>query len=158
MTSSTDGGHPMRRMKRLSTLAVPVAAALILASCGGGSKDDNSGSNGSGGGSGASGGSFTVSEAEPEAFAPTSACYSSGCSQIIGLVWTGLLTIDPETTEQQLAMAESIDSEDGAKWAIKLKDGVKFYNGEPVNAESCVRAWNYAAYGPNATQVGFFFG
>lgn len=146
----------MRRMKRFSALAAPVAAALILASCGGGSSDDgnNSGDTGSGG---ASGGSFSVSEAEPEAFAPTSACYSSGCSQIIGLVWTGLLSIDPETTEQQLGMAESIDSEDGAKWTIKLKDGFTFHNGEPVDAQSFVRAWNYAAYGPNATQVGFFF-
>jgi ABC-type oligopeptide transport system substrate-binding subunit len=145
-------------MKRLSTLVVPVAAALILASCGGGSKSDNGNGGTGGSGSGSSGGSFTVSEAEPEAFAPTSACYSSGCSQIIGLVWTGLLTIDPKTTQQKLGMAESINSEDGAKWTIKLKDGFKFHNGEPVNAESFVRAWNYAAYGPNATQVGFFFG
>ena len=148
----------MRRTKRLTSFAVPVAAALILASCGGGSSDDGSSGSGGSGGSGSTGGSFSVSSAEPEAFAPTSACYSSDCSQIINLVWTGLLRVDPKTTEQKLQMAESIDSEDGAKWTIKLKDGFKFQNGEPVNAESFVRAWNYAAYGPNATQVGFFFG
>jgi oligopeptide transport system substrate-binding protein len=148
----------MRRTKRFSAFVAPVAAALILASCGGGSGDDGDGGDGGTGSDGASGGSFSVSEAEPEAFAPTSACYSSGCSQIISLVWTGLLTVDPESAEQQLGMAESIDSEDGAKWTIKLKDGFEFHNGEPVNAQSFVRAWNYAAYGPNATQVGFFFG
>ena len=54
-------------------------------------------------------------------------------------------------------MAESIDSDDGQHWTIKLKDGFTFHNGEPVNAESFLRGWNYAAYGPNATQVGFFF-
>ena len=54
-------------------------------------------------------------------------------------------------------MAESIDSQDGQVWTIKLKDGQKFQNGEPVDAASYLRAWNYAAYGPNATQTGFFF-
>lgn len=146
----------MRRPKRLATFALPVAAALLLASCGGGSGDDggDSGDNTSGG---ASGGSFSVSLEEPEAFGPTSNCYSSGCSQVISMVFTGLLSVDPETSEQQLQMAESIESEDGQKWTIKLKDGFTFHNGEPVNAESFVRAWNYTAYGPNGTQLGFFF-
>lgn len=145
----------MRRPKRLASFALPVAAALLLASCGGGSDDEgDSGDNTSGG---ESGGTFSVSVEEPEAFAPTSNCYSSGCSQIINMVWTGLLQVDPETSEQQLRMAESIESEDGQKWTIKLKDGFTFHNGEPVDAQAYVRAWNYTAYGPNAAQVGFFF-
>ena len=145
----------MRRPKRLTSFALPVVAALLLASCGGGSSDEgDSGDNTS---EGSQGGSFSISSSEPEAFAPTSNCYSSDCSQIINLVWTGLLQVDPETSEQQLRMAESIESPDGKVWTIKLKDGFKFHNGEPVNAESYLRAWNYAAYGPNATQVGFFF-
>ncbi len=147
----------MRRMKRLSTLAVPVAAALILASCGGGSSDDDNGDGNGTGSGGSTGGEFSISSAEPEAFAPTSACYSSDCSSIINQVFTGLLSVDPETTEQQLHAAESIDSEDGAKWTIKLKPGFKFTNGEPADAASFVRAWNYTAYAPNATQLGFFF-
>jgi oligopeptide transport system substrate-binding protein len=145
----------MRRPKRLATFALPVAAAMLLASCGGGSSDD--GDSGDSGSEGASGGSITVSGTEPEAFAPTSQCYSSDCSQIISLVWTGLQTIDPETNETVPGMAESIESEDGKVWTIKLKDGFTFHNGEPVDAQSFLRAWNYAAYGPNATQVGFFF-
>jgi peptide/nickel transport system substrate-binding protein/oligopeptide transport system substrate-binding protein len=146
----------MRRTKRLASFAVPVAAALVLASCGGGSSDKSSGS-GDSGGSGATGGSFSISSAEPEAFAPTSACYSSDCSSIINQVFTGLLSVDPKTTKQQLHAAESINSEDGAKWTIKLKPGFKFSNGEPADAEAFVRAWNYTAYAPNATQLGFFF-
>ena len=147
----------MRRMKRFSALAVPVSAALILASCGGGSSDDGNGGDSGSGGDGATGGSFSISSAEPEAFAPTSACYSSDCSSIINQVFTGLLSVDPNTQEQQLHAAESIDSEDGAKWTIKLKPGFKFTNGEPADAASFVRAWNYTAYAPNATQLGFFF-
>jgi oligopeptide transport system substrate-binding protein len=145
----------MRRSKRLASFALPVAAALVLASCGGGSDDGND--SGDDTSEGAKGGTFSVSSSEPEAFAPTSNCYSSDCSQIINMVWTGLLRVDPETSEQKLQMAESIESEDGKTWTIELKDGFTFHNGEPVDAESYVRAWNYAAYGPNATQVGFFF-
>ena len=144
----------MRRTKRLSALAVPVIGALLLASCGGGSKDDGSGD---GTGSGGSGGSFSISAAEPEPMAPTSACYSSDCSSIISQIYTPLLTVDTESTDQKLIAAESIDSEDGAKWTIKLKPGLKFSNGEPADAAAYVRAWNYTAYGPNATQLGFFF-
>ncbi len=144
----------MRRSKLLTGFALPAVVVLLLSSCGGGSGDDgDSGGDASGG----AGGSFSVNLEEPEAFAPTSACYSSGCSQVINLVWTGLLSVDPESNEQQLAMAESIESEDGVTWTIKLKDGFTFHNGEPVNADAFIRGWNYAAYGPNATQVGFFF-
>ena len=141
----------MRRPKRAAALALPVSASLLLAGCTGGSGDgDQSGGE-------APGGSFSVSLAEPDPLAPTSACYSSACSQVINMVWTALLQIDPETSEQQLRMAQSIETEDSKTWTIKLKDGFTFHNGEPVDAASYVRAWNYAAYAPNATEVGFFF-
>ena len=146
----------MRRSKLLSGFALPVVGVMLLASCGGGSSDDDGGSGDdtSGGGGG---GSFSVAAAEPEAFAPTSACYSSDCSQVINSVFTPLLRVNPETNEQEMLMAESIDSPDAKVWTIKLKEGFTFHNGEPVDAQSFARAWNYAAYGPNATQVGFFF-
>jgi oligopeptide transport system substrate-binding protein len=143
----------MRRTRKTLAL-VPLVLALVLAGCGGDGDDDEP----AGGEPGAqsAGGSFSLNSSEPEAFAPTSDCYSSDCSQIISLVWTGLLKVDPETSEQQLQMAESIESDDGQNWTIKLKDGFTFHNGEPVDAAAFVRAWNYAAYGPNATQLGFF--
>ena len=40
-------------------------------------------------------------------------------------MFTGLLTIDPETQEQQLGAAESIESADGKVWTVKLKDGLE---------------------------------
>lgn len=144
----------MRRSKLLSGFALPVVGALLLASCGGGSGDGDSGDETSGGGAG---GSFSIAAAEPEALAPTSACYSSDCSQVLNSVYTPLLRVNPETNEQELLMAESIESKDNKVWTIKIKDGYTFHNGEPVDAQSFARAWNYAAYGPNATQVGFFF-
>jgi ABC-type transport system substrate-binding protein len=84
-------------------------------------------------------------------------CYESECSQVLSTIFRGLLRIDPETSEEIYDVAESIESEDGLVWSVKLKEGWTFHNGEPVDAESFIRAWNYNAYGPNATQIGFFF-
>jgi len=142
----------MRRSKTWLPIAA-ISLALVAAGCGGGGSGDGEGN----APADQQGGSFSVSSSEPEAFAPTSACYSSDCSQIINQVWTSLLKIDPETQEQELLMAESIESDDSQNWTIKLKDGFTFHNGEPVTAQSYVDAWNYAAYAPNATQLGFFF-
>jgi ABC-type oligopeptide transport system substrate-binding subunit len=147
----------MRRPKRL-LFAIPLTLALALTACS--AETDDGGSDGGSDGSdaaAAAGGSFSFSGSEPEAFAPTSNCYSSDCSQIINAVFTGLLRVDPETSEPIYTGAESFESEDGQNWTVTLKDGFTFHNGEPVTAESYVRAWNYAAYGPNATQLGFFF-
>ncbi|WP_457206540.1 peptide ABC transporter substrate-binding protein [Nocardioides sp. P5_C9_2] len=144
----------MKRTPKWLTL-VPAVLLLAVAGCSGGDGDGD-GSSTSAPGDQSAGGSFSLNSSEPQAFAPTSNCYSSDCSQIINLVWTGLLKVDPETSEQQLQMAESIESKDGQHWTIKLKDGFTFQNGEPVDAASFLRAWNYAAYGPNATQLGFF--
>lgn len=153
----------MRRPKSL-LFAIPLTLALALTACSAES-DSSSGDSGSesssssegGESAGTAGGTFSVSSSEPEAFAPTSNCYSSDCSQIINAVFTGLLKVDPETSEPIYTGAESFESEDGQNWTITLKDGFTFHNGEPVDAESYVRAWNYAANGANATQLGFFF-
>ncbi len=131
------------------------AVTLLTAACGGG--DDGGSSSDGGEGSAPTGGSFSAQIGEPSFMAPTANCYESECSQVLSMLYTGLLRIDPETSEQVLDVAESIESEDGLVWTIKLNEGWKFHNGEPVDAEAFVRAWNYSAYGPNATQTGFFF-
>ena len=146
----------MRRPKRL-LFAIPLTLALALTACSAESDSPSSESSEGGEAAATEGGTFSVSSSEPEAFAPTSNCYSSDCSQIINAVFTGLLKVDPETSEPVYTGAESFESEDGQNWTITLKDGFTFHNGEPVDAESYVRAWNYAANAANATQLGFFF-
>jgi ABC-type oligopeptide transport system substrate-binding subunit len=140
---------------------------MLIAGCGGGSSEEpgagnTGGANNDSSPSGedtmaATGGSFSIGTSEPSFLAPTSQCYESGCSQVLGVLFTPLLTVDSKTSEQVMAAAESIDSEDGKVWTVKLKEGWTFHNGEPADAESYLRAWNYSAYGPNATQTGFFF-
>ncbi len=161
----------MRLLARQRVVALAAVGMLSLAACGGGTTetappdagatttppDDGDGDTQEPTTEPA-GGSFSVQIGEPSFLAPGSQCYESECSQVLGTIFAGLLSIDPETNEQILGVAESIEGSPDAKvWTVKLKEGWKFHNGEPVDAESYIRAWNYSAYGPNATQTGFFF-
>lgn len=138
-------------------LLVGVASvAMFTAACGG--DDGSSETDTSGEGGEPTGGSFSMSlGSDPEALSPTSQCYSSDCSQALSMLFGGLVSYDPETNEQILGEAESIESDDSKVWTVTLRDGLTFHNGEPVTAESYIRAWNYTANGANATQLGFFF-
>ena len=94
----------MRRPKRL-LFAIPLTLALTLTACSAESDSPSSESSEGGEAAATEGGTFSLNSSEPEAFAPTSNCYSSDCSQIINLVWTSLLKVDPETSEPELQMA-----------------------------------------------------
>ncbi len=147
----------MRRSRLTAGLAV---VALLAAACSSGDSESGGSSESSGEGSGsseASGGSFSAQSGEPSSLVPTSQCYETECSRVLTNVFAPLVLVDPETSEPAYIAAESIDSKDGTTWTVKLREGWKFHNGEPMNAESYIRAWNYSAYGPNATQTGFFF-
>jgi oligopeptide transport system substrate-binding protein len=76
---------------------------------------------------------------------------------VLDVVYDGLVRYDPESTEPYPYVAESIETTDNQVWTITIKPGLSFHNGEPVNAEAFVRAWNYAAYGPNAMSNNYFF-
>jgi peptide/nickel transport system substrate-binding protein/oligopeptide transport system substrate-binding protein len=76
---------------------------------------------------------------------------------VLDVVYDGLVRYDPKTTKPYNYVADSITTENNKVWTIKIKDGLTFQNGEPVDAEAFVRAWNYAAYGPNAMANNYFF-
>jgi oligopeptide transport system substrate-binding protein len=76
---------------------------------------------------------------------------------VLDVVYDGLVRYDPETTEPYPYVAESIETTDNQVWTITIKPGLAFHNGEPVDAEAFARAWNYAAYGPNAMANNYFF-
>jgi ABC-type oligopeptide transport system substrate-binding subunit len=129
--------------------------AMIATACSGSDDGDTSSTSS---GSGGTGGEFSTSlGSDPSFLAPTAQCYESTCSQVLEVLYTGLVSVDPETSEQDFAPPESIDSDDGKVWTIKLQPGQKFHNGEPVDAESYLRPGTTAPTAPNATQTGFFF-
>lgn len=94
---------------------------------------------------------------EPEALSPPADCYEQNCYAVESLLFTGLLAAKPGSNELENQHAESIETKDSKVWTVKLKPGWKFHNGEEVNADSYIRAWNYGAFGPNAARANFFF-
>jgi oligopeptide transport system substrate-binding protein len=133
----------VRRLIAWTTLPVALAVGLTACSTGG------SGSGGAGGN-----GPVTIGIGDPEHLVPSNTVESNGF-QVISALWTPLVSYDASGAPHPEA-ADSIDTSDNKVWTVRLKDGYTFHNGEKVDADSYLRAWNYAAYGPNA-QVGTDF-
>lgn len=94
---------------------------------------------------------------EPEALTTLNTNESEGIA-VLRSLYTGLITYNPETSEPEQGVAESIESPDGGQtWNITLQDGWTFHDGSPVTAESFVNAWNYGATGENGMQNSGFF-
>ena len=132
--------------------ATLLAVALAATACGG----DSGGGGDTGEGEGAEGGQFSLYIGEPEnPLIPTNTSETSG-GAVIDAIWTGLITYDPETTEQAPGVAESIESEDGKTFTVKLKDWT-FHDGTPVTSDSFIDAWNYGSLSTNAQGNSYFF-
>ncbi|HEX6871968.1 MAG TPA: ABC transporter substrate-binding protein, partial [Micromonosporaceae bacterium] len=135
---------------RGTTLKVAIGASLVAlfaAGCtsGGGnqpSADDK-------------GGELRISEAEPAFLTPSNG-NDSPSIHVIRQLYRGLALYNADSGAVELDLAESIESTDQKLWTIKIKKGHTFTNGEAVNADAFIRAWNYTAYGPNAQNNSYF--
>ncbi|WP_012184232.1 peptide ABC transporter substrate-binding protein [Salinispora arenicola] len=136
------------RGKFLKVAVAATATAMLATACGGGSDDsDDAG--------GQAGGTLRVYATEP-AFLLPSAANDEPSIYVIRQLYRGLVKYNAENSAVENDLAESITSDDQKLWTIKLKDGYTFDNGEPVDAESFIRSWNYAAYGPNGQNNAYF--
>ena len=146
----------MRVRTPFRVTAASAAAALLLAACGGGG---NGGEEpGAGEPTGKAGGTYSTELTEPSFLAPASNCYESECSAVLKMVNDPLVTTDFESGELIFdGLAESIEpNEDQTVWTIKLKEGRTFHNGEPVNSDAFLRAWNYSQDPKNAQATAGF--
>jgi peptide/nickel transport system substrate-binding protein/oligopeptide transport system substrate-binding protein len=134
------------KVRRWTALfALPLAVAVTVSACGK--------SGGGGSGSGSSGGTVSVGIAEPEHLLPSNTVESNGY-QVISALFTPLVKFDDTGKPvYDQAAAESITTTDNKTWTIKLRPGFTFHDGTAVTADNYIKAWNYAAYGPNA-QIG----
>jgi len=101
------------------------------------------------------GGELRIYASEPAFLVPTAAD-DDPAIQVIRQLYRGLVTYNSETGAAENDLAESITSSDNITWTIKIKSGYKFTNGEAVDSDAFIRAWNYAAYGPNAQNNAYF--
>ena len=155
----------MRVRTPLRVTAASLALVFGLAACGGSDDpeaDPTEGGDDPGNGStepaGETGGTYTAEITEPSFLAPSSQCYESECTQVLGLVHDPLVSTDFETGELIFdGLAESIESDPKQTvWTVKLKEGRTFHNGEPVNSEAILRGWNYNQNPKNAQATAGF--
>jgi oligopeptide transport system substrate-binding protein len=152
----------MRVKTPFRVTAAAAVLALGLAACGGGGNDggdggDNGGSD-AGAPAGEPGGSYVADLTEPSYLAPASNCYESECSAVLDLINDPLVSIDFDSGELVFdGLAESVEpNDDQSVWTITLKEGRTFHNGEPVNADAFLRAWNYSQNPKNAQATAGF--
>ncbi|NUT47200.1 MAG: ABC transporter substrate-binding protein [Saccharothrix sp.] len=134
-------------MSRARLVPAAVAVALVAAGCG--STETPTGSN--------TDAAITIFNTEPENPLVPGNTTEVGGSRVLDPLFTGLVEYRAEDAQPVNAMAESIDTTDSKVFTVKLKQGWTFHDGSPVTAKSFVDAWNWTAYGPNATQGASFF-
>ncbi|SBT47477.1 peptide ABC transporter substrate-binding protein [Micromonospora auratinigra] len=141
----------MRVSKRASgALAVGAAFALVASGC-------SSGNNDGGSAEASKDGAIVIDGTQPENPLVPANTTETGGGKIVDWLFTGLVEYPNNGGAPQNALAESIDTTDSKVFKIKIKQGTKFHDGTTVKAENFVKAWNWAAYGPNGAQNASFF-
>lgn len=134
----------------LSLIAMAAAGALALTGC------SSSGDDKGGDAKGDAAAIITVNGSEPESGLIPSDTNEVGGGRILDVMYAGLYYYDAKG-EPQPDVAESVESSDSKVYTIKIKADQKFTNGDPVDAESFVNAWNDAAKFSNARKNASWF-
>jgi oligopeptide transport system substrate-binding protein len=131
----------------IGAIALAAASALALSGCASGSSDTPTGS---------SSAVITANGSEPQnPLIPTNTNETGG-GRIVDSIFAGLEYYDA-TGAPQLDVAESIDTDDSQTFTIKIKPDLTFTNGDPVDAQSFVDAWQYGALLSNEQLNSYFF-
>ncbi|MFJ7753761.1 peptide ABC transporter substrate-binding protein [Peribacillus muralis] len=131
------------KKSKFSVLALLMAIMLILAACNGGSKETSKENEGGSGDSSKAKVLNVNNSSEPGSLHPANA-QGTHESWILEHTFEGL-TKKTEEGKIVPGNAESWKiSEDGLKWTFKLKEGLKWSNGDPLTAHDFEYAWKYA--------------
>lgn len=137
-----------KRRYGIGAIALIAASALALSGCASGGSDDSS--------SGDTSAVITANGSEPQnPLIPTNTNETGG-GKILDSIFAGLEYYDA-TGAPQLDMAESIDTDDSKTFTIKVKADQTFSNGDPVDADSFINAWQYGALLSNEQLNSYFF-
>ena len=143
--ASDNGGNVRKR--RLIIGSVLVAGALALTGCASGDDKASSGSDS---------GVIRVWNSEPQNPLVPGDTNEAGGGFVLDNLFAGLIYYDAKGAAHN-DVAESITTDDGQNYDIKLKSGQKFSNGEAVTASSFVDAWNFTAQLSNKQKLMDFF-
>ena len=125
--------------------ALPAVAVLALTGCGGDPQvrpDPD--------------GVVRIAVTEPADLLPTGVDETGGW-QVLAALFTPLVGFDAAGRPYPLA-AESVEPGPASRvWTVTLRGGYTFHNGEPVTADSYLRAWNFGAYQPNRQRNSYYF-
>lgn len=138
------------KTKRIGVAAIALAAAgaLVLTGCASGSPEST--------GAASDSAIISVNNTEPQnPLIPTNTNEVGG-GKIVDSIFAGLVSYEADGTAVN-DVAESIETEDSQTYTIKIRDGLKFTNDEPVTAQSFVDAWNWGAALDNAQLNSYFF-
>lgn len=69
------------------------------------------------------------------------------------MVWDQLIYRDPATFEYKPLLAESWEQTSPTSWRFKLREGVKFHNGEPFDADDVVYTLNWISTPENGVML-----
>lgn len=132
----------------LAAGAIALVSAMALTGC---TPADDSGSTG-----GDSAAIITANSSEPQnPLIPTNTNEVGG-GKILDSIFAGLVYYDGKGAPHN-DVAESITTDDNITFTVKIKPGLKFTNGDPVDADSFVTAWKYGALASNAQLSSYFF-
>ena len=125
-----------RRMPR--PLLVAVASVMVAAGCGSGGA---SGNDGAGSDTPVRGGELVMAvNVEGQTMDPVW-CATHAFDRCLPVFGT-LLRFDTEDEQFVPAMASAFESEDGITWTLTLRDGVRFSDGTPFDADAVVFNWD----------------
>ena len=145
----------MQKQFRAVVVASAAALSLVLAACGGGGSTSSSSS--AAGGSGA-GGDIVIRGCTPEnPLVPGNTSETCG-GDMVDAMTSKLISYNTETSDPEMDIAESIESDDNITFTVKLKKGYMFHDGTEVKAKNFVDAWNYTAAYQNGQAGSYFMG
>jgi peptide/nickel transport system substrate-binding protein len=111
-----------------------VAAALGLSACGG-SSGGSSGGGGGGSATAAKGGNLVIVRAQDSVSMDNTTVFSNASIWVFQQMFESLYEVTPDGKDVKPLLAESYTlSPDKLTWTFKLKQGVKFSNGQPMTS------------------------
>ncbi|GAA4188782.1 ABC transporter substrate-binding protein [Microbacterium oryzae] len=145
----------MKRNKiALSGLALLGVGSLALAGCasdGGGSTGEDTASDG-----GSSTAIVTTNGNEPQnPLIPTNTNEVGG-GKVLDSIFAGLISYEADGAVVN-DVAEDITVDSPTQLTVKIREGLKFTNGEEVTADNFIKAWNYGALASNGQLSSYFF-